>query len=93
MLKVKLCFSIPSGASAYSNANFGSSSGPYHLDDVYCRGSETSLFSCNLYAGIGVHNCRPGNEAGVKCVGKIMLEFIRPTYNYSVFCGSSIKIQ
>ena len=59
-----------SGAVAYTNAYFGRGSGPYHLANVYCSGSESSLLSCNRgYSEIGVHNCRPGNEAGVKCAG------------------------
>ena len=56
------------GAVAYYDAHFGSGSGPYHLDDVQCRGSEVSLLSCR-HAVIGVHYCRAGSEAGVKCVG------------------------
>ena len=60
---------------AYSNAHFGESSGPYHLDNVYCNGYEANLTACSrryttggVYNnGIGVHNCAPGKEAGVKC--------------------------
>ena len=66
-----LTFSVQSGAFAYFNANYGSGSGPYHLDNVQCRGSEVSLLSCS-HSGIGVHNCRPGNEAGVNCTGKLV---------------------
>ena len=65
------CISIHSGAVAYSNAYFGRGNGPYHLDNVYCWGNETSLLSCQRAqdnSEIGVHNCAPGNEAGVKCV-------------------------
>ena len=66
-----------SDATVYSNAHFGESSGPYHLDNVYCNGYETKLLSCyrqytsgGIYNnGIDVHNCAPGNEAGVKCDG------------------------
>ena len=66
--------SVDSGAVAYSNAYFGSGSGTYHLDDVNCQGNEISLFSCSRgYGEIGVHNCEPGNEAGVKCVGKCVV--------------------
>ena len=61
-----------SGATAYTDAYFGSGSGPYHLDDVQCTGSEVSILSCS-HSGIGIHNCRPGNEAGVKCVGKFYI--------------------
>ena len=55
------------GAIAYPNAYFSSGSGPYYLDNVYCSGSESSLLSCRRGYGIGVHNCRPGKAAGVKC--------------------------
>ena len=58
--------SVHSGAIAYSNAHFGRGSGPYHLDYVHCSGRESSLLSCSY--SVRVHNCRPGNEAGVKCV-------------------------
>ena len=58
---------VDSGAVAYYNAYFGSGSGPYQLDNVYCSGTESSLLSCNRRYSIGVHDCRPGNEAGVKC--------------------------
>ena len=62
---VTCCLSVHSGAVAYSNAYFGRGSGPYHL--VSCSGSESSLLSCRRGYSIGVHNCTPGNEAGVKC--------------------------
>ena len=61
------CISVHTGAVAYYNANFSSGSGPYHLDNVRCRGTESSLLSCSHGYSIGVHNCRPGKAAGVKC--------------------------
>ena len=63
-------------AVAYPNAYFGSGSGPYHLDNVYCRGSEPSLISCSRGYSIGIHNCEPGNEAGVKCASKCMIPIV-----------------
>ena len=64
-------------ATTYYNAYFGESRGPYHLDNVNCGGYETNLTACSRYYttggiynnGIGVHNCAPGNEAGVTCDG------------------------
>ena len=61
----------------YSNAHFGESSGPYHLDGLRCGGYEANLLNCSrTYTtggvnnlGIGIHNCPPGSEAGVKCDG------------------------
>ena len=72
-----------SGAVAYSDAYFGSGSGPHHLDDVRCTGSEVSVLSCS-HSGIGVHNCRPGNEAGVNCTGKLV--GLIPGITVLIFC-------
>ena len=66
-----------SDATVYYNANFGESSGPYHLDGLGCDGYEANLTACprqytsggGYNNGIGVHDCAPGNEAGVKCDG------------------------
>ena len=38
------------------------------LDEVQCRGDETSLIECQ-HAGIGRHNCRSSDAAGVVCRG------------------------
>ena len=58
-------------ASAYPNAYFGESSGPYHLDYIHCNGNEANLLNCTRqYTEIGVQKCSPGNEAGVRCDGK-----------------------
>ena len=46
------------------------------LDEVQCRGDETSLIECQ-HAGIGRHNCRRSDAAGVVCRGKsIIIGFI-----------------
>ena len=55
------------------------------LDNVYCTGSESSLLSCSRGYSIGVHNCRPGNEAGVKCPSKCAV----PLCTESTFHGVS----
>ena len=36
------------------------------LDNVECKGSESSIYSC-LHTGWGVHNCRDSEIAGVNC--------------------------
>ena len=36
-----------SDATAYSNAHFGESRGPYHLDSVNYNGYETNVLSCS----------------------------------------------
>ena len=72
-------------ATTYYNAHFGKSNGPYHLDGLRCNGYEANLTACSrVYTsggvynnGIGVHNCAPGNEAGVKCDGMILLTMLK----------------
>ncbi|XP_041473168.1 deleted in malignant brain tumors 1 protein-like isoform X2 [Lytechinus variegatus] len=52
---------------ATTNARFGQGTGPIHMDDTRCYGSETSILDC-VNRGIGVHNCRHSEDAGVICV-------------------------
>lgn len=37
------------------------------MDDTRCYGSETSILDCQ-HRGIGVHNCRHTEDAGVICL-------------------------
>lgn len=52
---------------ATTNARFGQGLGPIHMDDTRCYGSETSILDCQ-HRGIGVHNCRHTEDAGVICL-------------------------
>ncbi|XP_022110413.1 uncharacterized protein LOC110989982 isoform X2 [Acanthaster planci] len=36
------------------------------LDNVFCTGTEVTIFDCP-HAGLGVHNCRHHEDAGVRC--------------------------
>ena len=54
---------------ALSFAHFGPGRGPIHLDDLGCNGSEVSLLECP-HKGVGNHNCKHLEDAGVDCLGK-----------------------
>lgn len=51
------------------SAFYGPGTLPILLDDVVCRGNETSIFSCG-HASIGVHNCVHSKDVGVDCLSK-----------------------
>jgi len=55
--------SIPVGGATY-----GSGVGEIFLDDLLCRGDETSLFDCPTRSN-GRHNCDHSEDAGVRCGG------------------------
>ena len=60
-------------ATALSNAFYGRGSGPIHLDDVACTGTETNILQCR-YDPI-TSDCGHSEDAGVQCVitSKFML--------------------
>lgn len=59
----------PSGAVAVGNAGFGQggAQSPILLDNVGCIGSESRLIDCSSN-GIGNHNCRHAEDAGIQCI-------------------------
>jgi len=55
-------------AIAYSGAFFGTGSGPIHLDDVACTGSEAALINCTYDPS--TVDCSHLEDAGVLCQSK-----------------------
>ena len=49
---------------SYSNAYFGQGTGPIHLDNVGCSGSESVLVQCNHLTAT---SCVHAEDAGVRC--------------------------
>ena len=51
---------------AFSFSFFGQGSGPIHLDDVRCTGTERRLIDCTYTR---IDNCFHFEDAGVRCQG------------------------
>ena len=78
------CWMVTAGATAYTNARFGSGTGGIFLNYVGCRGTESSLLSCS-HQGIGVHNCKHNEDAGVSCSGILRYIFATEAYGMHIF--------
>uniref|UniRef100_A0A4W3H125 Soluble scavenger receptor cysteine-rich domain-containing protein SSC5D n=1 Tax=Callorhinchus milii TaxID=7868 RepID=A0A4W3H125_CALMI len=68
-----ICSGKSEATSATGNATFGQGTGPVWLSDVRCDGTETSIDQCSTKA-YWVHSCHHGQDAGVTCSGKTIIE-------------------
>ena len=57
---------------AYSNAHFGSGSGPIFMDDVQCSSGSSQLLECSSRPILS-HNCLHSDDAGVDCKGIVVI--------------------
>ena len=79
--KILINFYNPTGATVRVGSWHGPGTGPIHLDEVYCIGSENALTSCSFsYFGDVSSNCRSHLEdASVICSSGIL-------NNHSLIC-------
>ncbi len=50
-------------------SQFGQGSGPIHLDNLRCVGTESRLIDCP-HNGVGIEDCSHFEDAGVTCEGE-----------------------
>ena len=70
---ISISFYICTGGRAYSNAYFGTGSGPIFLDDVQCSSSFNQLLQCSS-SPILSNDCLHSADAGVGCEGMLCNE-------------------
>uniref|UniRef100_A0AAX7W4V4 Soluble scavenger receptor cysteine-rich domain-containing protein SSC5D n=1 Tax=Astatotilapia calliptera TaxID=8154 RepID=A0AAX7W4V4_ASTCA len=82
------------------SAQFGEGTQQIWLDDVSCSGSERSLTECQ-HRGFGLHNCRHHEDAGVICLGEILIcsllsdaqiRLVNPDKSESARCSGRVEI-
>ncbi|XP_071506654.1 scavenger receptor cysteine-rich domain-containing group B protein-like [Diadema antillarum] len=62
-----VCRQLGFGDVIYSSESFGAGTGPIHLDDVSCVGTESRLSYCSHREPWGSNNCGHHEDVGVRC--------------------------
>ena len=63
------------GGRAVPAAVYGPGAGSIWMDNVECRGNETSLAECKN-RGLGTHNCNHTEDAGVQCFSELLCSIL-----------------
>ena len=79
------------GATALTLGAVPDGTGQIWLDNVQCRGTETTLISCPRNA-LGSHNCVHSEDAGVNCPSKEIAIVYIPHYNVIILFFCAIKL-
>ena len=79
---------LPLGSIAVRSAYYGSGNGAILLDNVVCRGTESSLLNCSSNA-IGQHNCDHSEDASVRCEG-INILYVLICISIAIVCTHSV---
>ena len=74
---------------AWNESHFGGGNGSIWLDDLFCLGSENSIYECS-HSNWRVHNCKHTEDVGVSCHnGEYFIFFVNSTLYSSIKISES----
>ena len=65
-----------SGGHALNGSSFGSGDNPIVIQNINCKGNETSLTDCSTFSPTTTSTTNPCNDstvAGIECFGKVLM--------------------
>jgi hypothetical protein len=85
---------ISEGSRAETFDRFPDPSGPIHLTDLDCNGTESNLFECPVFPGFGLDACNIFTDASVRCAELPRILVDPPSLEaITVEFGKSIRIE